>query len=88
MFEWDERKRLRTLIDRGLDFIDAVLAFDGRPAVHVPATRDGEVRFLTVAVIEGQFCTVVWTWRGTTRRIISFRRARDDEERAYRKAHG
>ena len=35
-----------------------------------------------------KFYTVVKTWRDETRRIISFRRARDGEERAYRQAHG
>jgi uncharacterized DUF497 family protein len=29
-----------------------------------------------------------WTWREETRRIISFRRARHGEERAYRQVHG
>jgi len=31
---WDEAKRFATLVERGLDFADA---FDGRPALHVPA---------------------------------------------------
>ncbi len=83
MFEWDEAKRLRTLVERGLDFIDAALAFDGRPAVNVPARHEGEDRFLTVAMLGGKCHAVVWTWRGANRRIISFRRARDVEERLY-----
>ena len=88
MFEWDEAKRLKTIAERGLDFVDAVLAFDGRPALHIPATKAGETRFVTVAPIGGKFHTVVWTWRGDTCRIISFRRSRCEEERAYRKALG
>ena len=88
MFEWDEAKRLATIAERGLDFIDAVLAFDGRPTLNAPAIQNNEARVLTVAVIEGKFHTVVWMWRGDNRRIISFRRARDDEERAYQAVHG
>ncbi|HEY5047257.1 MAG TPA: BrnT family toxin [Rhizomicrobium sp.] len=87
MFEWDEAKRLRTIEERGLDFVDAVLVFDGRPAVHIPATYGNEERVLSVASIEGRFYTVVWTWRSGFRRIISFRRSRDGEENLYRAAH-
>jgi uncharacterized DUF497 family protein len=88
MFEWDEEKRLTTLHERKLDFRDTYQVFDGRPVTHVRATRNREERFVSTAQIEGKLFTVVWTWRGENQRIISFRRARDDEERAYRKTHG
>ncbi|TNC44242.1 BrnT family toxin [Rubellimicrobium rubrum] len=84
MFEWDEAKRERTLSERGLDFADARALFDGRPVLHVPARTETEARTLTVGQLgDGKFYTVVWTWRGEVRRIISFRRARDEEERRY-----
>ena len=54
MFEWDETKRLRTLAVRGIDFVDARLAFDGRPAFEVQAWRADEERFLTAAAIGGK----------------------------------
>jgi uncharacterized DUF497 family protein len=84
MFEWNEAKRLWTIERRGLDFIDAATVFDGRPAVHIPARFENEARVLSVSRIEGKFYTVVWTWRGNNRRIISFRRSRDGEEKQYR----
>ncbi len=87
MFEWDEKKRLWTIKERDLDFIDAADIFDGRPVIHIPAHAKGEDRFLSVATIGGKFHTVVWAWRGEFRRIISFRRSRNDEEKAYRKLH-
>ena len=83
MFEWDEDKRLWTLSERGLDFLDAELVFDGRPVAHIPAKFEGEARVLSVAEIKGKFYTVVWTWRGRNRRIISFRRSRNREEEQY-----
>ena len=83
MFEWDEAKREWTLATRGLDFRFAAAAFDGRPAWHAMSLRNIEERFATVAVIGGKHYTVVWTWRGVNRRIISFRRARDGEEKQY-----
>lgn len=88
MFEWDEAKRLRTLQERSLDFQDASQVFDGRPVVHVRASRNQEERVVSTAEINGKFYTVVWTWRGERQRLISFRRARDAEERAYRNVHG
>lgn len=88
MFEWDEKKRQTNLEKHGLDFRDARLIFDGRNAVHVPALKNGEARFLSIARIGEKFYTVVWTWRADHRRIISFRRSRDGEERANSKIHG
>ena len=84
IFEWDEAKRLRVLAARGLDFEDASRMFDGRLVHSVPSRRNDEQRFASTAEINGKFFTVVWTWRGHHRRIISFRRARLGEERAYR----
>ncbi len=88
MFEWNEKKRLTTLRERNLDFRDAYQVFDGRPVIHVRAWRNQEERFVSTAEINGKLYTVVWTWRGKNQRIISFRRARNGEERAYRKIHG
>ena len=88
MFEWDETKRLKNKARRGLDFNDADLVFDGRPLITAPSYRNDEERFVSTAEIHGKLYTVVWTWRGENRRIISFRRASNAEERAYRKAHG
>jgi uncharacterized protein len=87
MFEWDEIKRLKTIRERNLDFRDAHKFFDGRPVIHVRAWRDEEERFVSTAEIDGKFFTLVWMWRGENYRIISFRRARDGEERAYRQIH-
>jgi uncharacterized DUF497 family protein len=88
MFEWDEVKRQKNLEKHHLDFRDAPLIFDGRPAVHVPSHKNDEERFASVAVIDGKYYTVIWTWRDDGRRIISFRRARHGEERAHRQIYG
>jgi len=89
MFEWDEEKRQATITNRGLDFVAARTLFDGRATLTVPALFPVEDRFLTIAMLDDGKCyAVVWTWRGELRRIISFRRARDGEETAYRQTHG
>jgi uncharacterized protein len=85
MFEWDENKRRTNIESKGLDFVDAAFVFDGRAAITAPSRYPFEDRFVSTAVLDdGKFYSVVWTWRGDVRRIISFRRARDGEERAYR----
>jgi hypothetical protein len=88
MFEWDEPKRLRVLGERGLDFETAEQMFDGRPIIHAKARRNGEDRFVSTAEVNGQFLTVVWMWRDGNQRIITFRRAHNAEERAYRQIYG
>ena len=87
-FEWDERKRARILKDRALDLASAYLFFDGRPAIHQPTPRNEEDRWKTTAIIEGVLFTLVWTWRGETIRVITMRRAHEQEIRKYRTAHG
>jgi uncharacterized DUF497 family protein len=83
-FEWDERKRAMNLRDHGLDLMDATPLFDGRPVYTYPSPRHGEERFVTVGSLVGKFLAVVWTERArSTIRLISFRRARDAEERKY-----
>ena len=87
-FEWDEAKRLRTIARRGIDFLDAALLFDGRELLTVPSPRAGEERWLSVGALEGRLVAVVWTWRGDRLRIVTARRARDEEKRRYRAAFG
>ena len=41
------------------------------------------MRFISTGQIGTKFYSVVWTERDATTRLISFRRARDGEERAY-----
>jgi uncharacterized DUF497 family protein len=88
IFEWDEAKRVETLEERGLDFVSAYRFFDGRAVVIVPSPRGDEDRWKTTAMIEGTHYTLVWMWRGDAVRVISMRRAHDDEERAHRALHG
>ena len=86
-FEWDETKRRQNLAKHSIDFPRAALVFDGRPAVMLYSPRAGEDRWQTTAEIEGRLVTVVWTWRNERCRIISARKARDGEARAYRQIY-
>ena len=85
--EWDENKRQRTLKERHLDFATGWRFFDGRPVINIPSPRQDELRWKTIAIIEERYYALVWTLRGEAARIISYRRAHEDEERAYREVH-
>ena len=87
-FEWDENKRAKNLAEHGLDLIDATPLFDGRSVFTYPSPRHGEERFVTVGQLTNRFFAVVWTGRAESIRLISFRRARDAEERKYRTIFG
>jgi uncharacterized protein len=87
-FAWDENKRWRNVEKHGIDFLTAVEIFDGRAVVTYPSPRNDEDRWVTVGELDGRLCVVVWTWRSTTRRIISAYRADEGDERRYRHLHG
>lgn len=83
MNTWDETKRAKTLAERGLDFSDAEQVFSEPRRFTLPDERReyGEPRFITYGWLRGRVVVVVWTPRGTGRRIISMRKANDREIR-------
>ena len=82
-FEWDEDKRLRTLKNRGLDFVDAAKIFFDRIYTY-RSDRDDEWRSVAVGPMEdGTLVAVVYTIREENLRIITARRAWSNEQRAY-----
>lgn len=88
-FEWDENKRRRNIEVHGLDFKRATEIWQG-PVLESPSPQSHhrEERFLAVGQSEGRFITVVFTWRGKNRRIISARAARQNERENYQKTIG
>jgi hypothetical protein len=88
-FEWDEDKRQRNIRDHGIDFERAKEIWQA-PVLEVPSSqrRHSEERFLAIGRTEGRFITVVFTWRGDNRRIISARVARRNERENYQKEIG
>ena len=81
-FEWDEAKRIACLAKHNIDFEDAIKIFAGDHLI-IEARSDVEPRLLAVGRFEGTEIAVVFTHRGLRRRIITARRARPDERRAY-----
>jgi uncharacterized DUF497 family protein len=82
---FDPDKRDWTLRERGLDFEEAALVFDGL-AIDIPDLRRdyGEPRIITVGHLRGRMVVIVWTPRGDARHVMSMRKANDREQKAYR----
>ena len=84
MIRFDPAKRLRTLEQRGLDFLDAENVFAG-PTIEVPDRRGdyGEVRIVSLGWLRGLAVIVVYTERNGIRHIISMRKANEREQRRF-----
>ncbi len=88
-FEWDEQKRTANRAKHRMDFAD-VARFGWTGAEVLPDNRKdyAEPRFIGYGCLEGRLCVVVFTDRGSVRRIISFRRASRREQAAYHSRTG
>jgi uncharacterized protein len=80
--EWNEDKAASNRRKHGIDFDDAIEIFFGTSLLR-RSDRNTEERWLAIGETEGSVVTVVFTWRGDALRIISARRARKNEKRAY-----
>jgi uncharacterized DUF497 family protein len=84
-FEWDEEKSSGNLIKHGISFEDASEVFYG-PIIVRRSTRNDEERWLAIGISHDRLMSVIFTRRNDLIRIISARRPRPDEKRAYRDA--
>jgi uncharacterized protein len=82
--EWDATKSDANVAHRGFGFDFAADVFNRD---HVQRESRGqehdESRFVVIGVVDSLVITVVWTPRGTNRRIISARPASRKERRIY-----
>jgi uncharacterized DUF497 family protein len=86
--EWDEIKRLNNIAKHALDFRDAIYLFRS-PYLRLTArTVNGEARSMAVGMLDDIHVAVVYTLRGSALRVISMRKARNDERRHYDEVFG
>jgi uncharacterized protein len=71
----------RTLADRGLDFADVAIVFEG-VTVEVEDIRKnyGETRIICYGRLQGRMVVVGYVPRGASRHIFSMRKANDREQ--------
>lgn len=85
-FEWDEIKRFGNIAKHDIDFEDVVDLFF-EPYLDEALAYPHEPRRKALGPVGDRLVAVIYTWRGTSIRIISARRARTNERRAYRALH-
>ena len=83
MFEFDPDKSAANLAKHGIDFEAAQALWDDDLRLVVDTRFLSERRELVVGRIRQRLWTAVVTMRGDAIRIISVRRARNDEVRRY-----
>ena len=83
-FEWDPHKEVENVRKHGIDFTTASQVWSGPVYEQIDDRKDyGETRILTFGISESRVLAVLYTWRGTTRRIISARRSNARERRRH-----
>ncbi|HEY8288492.1 MAG TPA: BrnT family toxin [Acetobacteraceae bacterium] len=80
--EWHEVKRATNLKKHGIDFLDAATIWCS-PVANRRSVYVQEDRFVSVGRMGNRIIAVVWTLRGTRRRLISARMARNNERQCY-----
>ncbi|MBI1820321.1 MAG: BrnT family toxin [Nitrospirae bacterium] len=82
---FDKNKSEWTKENRGVDFMEARKIWSDSDSISVPAkVIGGETRFLQIGTLKEKVWTVCYTIRNDQIRIISVRRARNEEEEIYR----
>lgn len=81
---FDPAKREVTLQDRGFDFLDAEVVFEGPTYDAVDDRQNyGETRIITVGLLRGRMVVVGWTPRGADRHVFTMRKANDREQARF-----
>ena len=83
LFEFDEAKSQSNLIKHGIDFVQAQLLWLDSNLLEIPAKTADEPRFLIIGKIVDSYWSAVITYRNENIRIVSVRRARDEEIEIY-----
>ena len=81
---FDPAKNERNIVERGLSF-ERAADFDFDTAIYVEDDRKdyGEKRIRSLGMLDGRLHALVFTMRGQVLRVISFRKAKKNEVKAY-----
>ncbi|MCY3673731.1 MAG: BrnT family toxin [Rhodobacteraceae bacterium] len=82
-FEWDPDKNIANEAKHGINFRQAEAIWDDPWRTVIETNTIGEQRFMTTGMIADRHWTVIWTPRRGNVRIISVRRARNEEIDKY-----
>ena len=82
-FEFDPEKSDANKLKHGIDFIEAQELWGDKDLFEIPAKTTDEPRFLVIGRIDETHWTGIITYRSDNIRIISVRRARNEEIELY-----
>ena len=83
-FEWDPDKAEENIRKHKVEFSTASRIWEGVVLEQDDTRYDyGESRLQALGEVDGRLMVVVFTWRGTARRIISARKANPREKRRF-----
>lgn len=82
-FEFDPNKSAANKVKHGIDFVEAQKLWEDPDRLLVPARTQGEWRFMLVGKLSQKHWSAIFTYRSESIRIISVRRAREEEVSAY-----
>jgi uncharacterized protein len=82
-FEFDAKKSDSNKNKHGIDFVEAQKLWNDLDLLEIPAKTTDEMRFLVIGKIDENHWTGIITYRKDNIRIISVRRARNEEIELY-----
>jgi len=82
-FEFDPNKSAANLAKHQIDFIRAQGLWLDPDGLTIPVKSRTETRDVLIAKLDGEIWAAVFTVRGESLRLISVRRAHEDEKIAY-----
>ena len=82
-FEFDPKKSDTNKDKHGIDFVEAQELWNDPDLLEIPAITTDEPRFLVIGKIYEKHWTGIITYRTDNIRIISVRRARNEEIELY-----
>ena len=82
-FEFDSKKSDNNKNKHGIDFTEAQELWNDVDLLEIPAKTTDEMRFLVIGIIGKQHWTGIISYRNDNTRIISVRRARNEEIELY-----
>jgi len=82
-FEYDPTKSQTNKEKHSIDFDEAQVLWLDEDRVEFPAKSDSEDRYALIAIKDEKIWVAFYTMREAAIRIISVRRARENEEKTY-----
>jgi uncharacterized DUF497 family protein len=82
-FEFDEQKSILNKAKHGIDFIEAQNLWNDPERIEIPAKNLDEPRYMIIGRIGKNIWSGIYTIRKKNIRIISVRKARENEKEIY-----